>query len=44
METTENLSTLDKAKLWLGEGFDEETKKAVERLIKSESADLDDSF
>lgn len=41
---TENLSPLEKAKLWLGEGFDEETRNAVEMLIKSGSADLDDSF
>lgn len=44
METTENTSPLEKARLWLGEGFDEDTRKAVEMLIKSESADLDDSF
>lgn len=40
----ESLTPLDKAKLWLGESFDEETRKAVEMLIKSESPDLDDSF
>ena len=41
---TENLTPLEKANLWLGEGFDEETRQAVEMLIKSGSADLDDSF
>lgn len=44
MSTTENLSPLEKAKLWLGEGFDDETRRTVEMLIKSESPDLDDSF
>ena len=38
------LSTLDKAKLWLGEAFDEETKNAVQTLIDSNSPDLEDSF
>lgn len=38
------MNTLEKAKLWLGESFDEETRSAVEMLIKSESPDLDDSF
>lgn len=41
---TASLTPLDNAKLWLGETFDEETRKAVEMLIKSESPDLDDSF
>lgn len=41
---TNSITPLDNAKLWLGEGFDEETRAAVEMLIKSESADLDDSF
>lgn len=44
MDITENLTPLEKAKLWLGEGFDEETRRAVEMLISSQSADLDDSF
>lgn len=44
MAVTENLSPIEKAKLWLGEGFDEETRGAVELLINSQSADLDDSF
>lgn len=38
------ITPLDNAKLWLGEFFDEETRAAVEMLIKSESPDLDDSF
>ncbi len=38
------LSTLDKAKLWLSETFDEETRSKVQELIDSESADLEDSF
>jgi phosphoglucomutase len=38
------LSTLDKAKLWLGEAFDEETRNAVQTLIDSNSPDLEDSF
>lgn len=44
MDITENLTPLEKAKLWLGEGFDVETRSAVEMLISSQSADLDDSF
>lgn len=44
MNITENLTPLEKAKLWLGEGFDEETRSAVEMLISSQSADLDDAF
>ncbi|PZU81254.1 MAG: phosphoglucomutase [Chryseobacterium sp.] len=38
------LSTLDKAKLWLSEAFDEETRNAVQTLIDSNSPDLEDSF
>lgn len=38
------LSTLDKAKLWLAEAFDEETRTAVQTLIDSNSPDLEDSF
>ncbi|WP_374444545.1 phospho-sugar mutase [Epilithonimonas sp.] len=38
------LSTLDKAKLWLAEAFDEETRNAVQTLIDSNSPDLEDSF
>lgn len=38
------LSTLEKAKVWLSDTFDEETRKAVEMLINSASPDLADSF
>lgn len=38
------LSTLDKAKLWLSETFDEETRNTVQTLIDSNSPDLEDSF
>lgn len=38
------LSTLDKAKLWLAAAFDEETRNAVQTLIDSNSPDLEDSF
>ena len=38
------LSTLDKAKLWLSSTFDEETRTAVQTLIDSNSPDLEDSF
>ncbi|UQB69744.1 phospho-sugar mutase [Epilithonimonas zeae] len=38
------LSTLDKAKLWLAEAFDLETRNAVQTLIDSNSPDLEDSF
>ncbi len=44
MELADSLTPLDKANLWLGLNFDEETRAAVEMLIKSESPDLDDSF
>lgn len=37
-------STLDKAKLWLSETFDAETRTAVQTLIDSNSPDLEDSF
>lgn len=33
------MNMLEKAKLWLSDSFDEETRKAVEMLIKSESPD-----
>ena len=39
-----DISTLDKAKLWLSETFDEETRNKVQTLIDSESPDLEDSF
>lgn len=38
------LTSLERAQLWLGESFDEETRAAVEMLINSKSPDLDDSF
>ncbi len=38
------LSTLDKARIWLSDTFDEETRSAVEMLITSASPDLEDSF
>ena len=38
------LSTIEKAKLWLSESFDEETRNAVQTLIDSNSPDLEDSF
>lgn len=38
------MTTLEKAKLWLTDTFDEETKKAVQLLIDSNSPDLEDSF
>jgi len=38
------LSTLDKAKLWLSGTFDEETRTKVQSLIDSNSPDLEDSF
>ena len=38
------MTTLEKAKLWLTDIFDEETRNAVETLINSQSPDLEDSF
>ncbi|SEG51302.1 phosphoglucomutase [Halpernia humi] len=38
------MTSIEKAKLWLNEPFDEETQNAVELLINSNSPDLDDSF
>ncbi|MHA7607645.1 phospho-sugar mutase [Elizabethkingia meningoseptica] len=38
------MTSLDKAKLWLGEGFDDETKKEVQALIDNNPAELDDAF
>ncbi len=38
------MTSLDKAKLWLGEGFDDETKKEVQVLIDNNPAELDDAF
>ena len=39
-----NMTTLEKAKLWLNDSFDKETKDAVQLLIDSNSPDLEDSF
>ncbi|MEC5156567.1 phospho-sugar mutase [Chryseobacterium sp. MP_3.2] len=38
------METIEKAKLWLTETFDEETRNTVQELIDSESEDLEDSF
>ncbi|MGC4130364.1 MAG: phospho-sugar mutase [Bergeyella sp.] len=38
------MTTLEKAQLWLTDTFDEETRKAVQALIDSDSPDLEDSF
>ncbi len=38
------MTTLEKAKLWLTDTFDEETRKKVQELIDSNSPDLEDSF
>ena len=38
------MTTLDKAKLWLSETFDKETRETVQTLIDSNSPDLEDSF
>ena len=38
------MTTLEKAKLWLTDVFDDETKQAVQMLIDSNSPDLEDSF
>lgn len=38
------MTTLEKAQLWLTDIFDEETRKAVQLLIDSNSPDLEDSF
>ncbi|MEN2434811.1 phospho-sugar mutase [Weeksellaceae bacterium A-14] len=38
------MTTLEKAKLWLSDTFDEETRKAVQQLIDTNSPDLEDSF
>jgi phosphoglucomutase len=38
------MTTLDKAKLWLSETFDNETQEKVQQLIDSNSPDLEDSF
>lgn len=38
------MTTVDKAKLWLTETFDEETRNAVQALIDSQSPELEDAF
>jgi len=38
------MNSLDRAKLWLGNGFDEETKKQVQYLIDNDQAGLEDAF
>ena len=38
------MTTLEKAKLWLTDTFDEETKKTIQHWIDTESDELEDSF
>jgi phosphoglucomutase len=38
------MTSTEQAKLWLSDTFDEDTQQAVQLLIDSQSADLDDSF
>jgi len=38
------ISSLDRAKLWLGKDFDEETKKQVQYLIDNDEEGLEDAF
>lgn len=38
------MTTLDKAKLWLSENFDQETRTKVQSLIDDNSPELEDSF
>lgn len=38
------MTTLEKAKLWLSDTFDKETRDTVQMLIDSNSPDLEDSF
>lgn len=38
------MTTLEKAKLWLNDTFDQETRNTVQTLINSNSPDLEDSF
>ncbi|WP_297985427.1 phospho-sugar mutase [uncultured Chryseobacterium sp.] len=38
------MTTLDKAKLWLTDTFDEETKKTIQQWIDTDSDELEDSF
>jgi len=38
------MSSIEKAKLWLSDTFDEETRNAVQQLIDANSAELEDAF
>lgn len=38
------MTTIEKAKLWLSEAFDEETRNKVQNLINENSPELEDSF
>ncbi|MEJ8598458.1 phospho-sugar mutase [Riemerella anatipestifer] len=38
------MNTVDKAKLWLTEAFDEETRQTVKQLIDTNSPELEDAF
>lgn len=38
------MNTIDKAKLWLSDTFDEETRNTVKHLIDTNDASLDDAF
>ena len=38
------MTTLEKAKLWLSDTFDQETRTKVQELIDANSSDLEDSF
>lgn len=38
------MTTIEKAKLWLSDSFDEETKQAVQKLIDENPTELEDSF
>ncbi|MGP2570304.1 phospho-sugar mutase [Ornithobacterium rhinotracheale] len=38
------MSTLDRAKLWLSEAYDEETRQAVQKMIDENGSELEESF
>ena len=38
------MTTIEKARLWLSESFDEETRAKVQQLIDENEAELEDSF
>lgn len=38
------MSTLDRAKVWLGDSYDPETRKAVQAMIDANSPELEESF